>query len=104
MESTKYVHGYSNREALRLNDQADTLDYIVHNDTIFPKDSFILEAGCGVGAQLKATMVQLFFILIVNLHIQQLIARFNFKGKVEAIQILDENFILYSYQLAFQMY
>src|SRR5208283_3660036 len=53
MESTKYVHGYSNREALRLNDQADTLDYIVHNDTIFPKDSFILEAGCGVGAQTK---------------------------------------------------
>lgn len=53
MESIKYVHGYSNREALRLNDQADTLDSIIHNDTIFPKDSFVLEAGCGVGAQTK---------------------------------------------------
>lgn len=53
MGSTKYVHGYSDREAMRLNDQADTLDNIIHNDTIFSKDSFVLEAGCGVGAQTK---------------------------------------------------
>ena len=53
MESTKYVHGYSDREALRLNDQANTLDNIIHNDTIFSKDSYVLEAGCGVGAQTK---------------------------------------------------
>ena len=53
MENTEYVHGYSDREALRLNDQADTLDDITHNDTIFPKDSIVLEAGCGVGAQTK---------------------------------------------------
>ena len=53
MESNKYVHGYSNREALRLNDQADTLDNIIHNDSIFHKDDLILEAGCGVGAQTK---------------------------------------------------
>jgi hypothetical protein len=49
MEHIKYVHGYSDREASRLNDQADTLDDIIHNDTIFLKDSFVLEAGCGVG-------------------------------------------------------
>jgi SAM-dependent methyltransferase len=53
MESTKYVHGYSDREALRLNDQANTLDNIIHNDTIFSNDSLVLEAGCGVGAQTK---------------------------------------------------
>jgi SAM-dependent methyltransferase len=53
MERNKYVHGYSGREALRLNDQADTLDDIIHNDTIFSKGSLILEAGCGVGAQTK---------------------------------------------------
>ncbi|MEE1963931.1 methyltransferase domain-containing protein [Allomuricauda taeanensis] len=53
MENTKYVHGYSEREALRLNDQANTLDDIIHNDSIFPKDSLVLEAGCGVGAQTK---------------------------------------------------
>jgi phospholipid N-methyltransferase len=53
MENTRYVHGYSNREASRLNDQADTLDNIIHNDTIFPAGSFVLEAGCGVGAQTK---------------------------------------------------
>jgi hypothetical protein len=53
MESTEYVHGYTEREALRLNDQAATLDDIIHNDSIFPKDSLVLEAGCGVGAQTK---------------------------------------------------
>jgi ubiquinone/menaquinone biosynthesis C-methylase UbiE len=53
MESNKYVHGYSEREALRLNDQAATLVDIIHNDSIFPKDSLVLEAGCGVGAQTK---------------------------------------------------
>jgi len=29
------------------------LDDIIHNDSIFPKDSLVLEAGCGVGAQTK---------------------------------------------------
>ena len=53
MGNTKYVHGYSEREALRLNDQAATLDDIIHSDSIFPKNSFVLEAGCGVGAQTK---------------------------------------------------
>ena len=51
MTQSGYIHGYSDREALRLNDQADTLDNIIHNDTIFSKDSLVLEAGCGVGAQ-----------------------------------------------------
>ena len=49
----KYVHGYSGREAVRLNDQADTLETIIHHDTIFKKGDLILEAGCGVGAQTK---------------------------------------------------
>jgi len=53
MEHTKYVHGYSEREALRLNDQADTLEDIIHNDTVFKSGSLVLEAGCGVGAQTK---------------------------------------------------
>ncbi len=51
MESTKYVHGYSNKEALRLKDQAETLDDIIHNDSVFAEGSLVLEAGCGVGAQ-----------------------------------------------------
>ena len=48
-----YVHGYSAREALRLNDQAATLDDIIHYDSLFPEGSLVLEAGCGVGAQTK---------------------------------------------------
>lgn len=53
MQNSKYVHGYSEREASRLNDQANTLDELIHNDSVFPKESLILEAGCGVGAQTK---------------------------------------------------
>ena len=53
MDNTEYVHGYSDREMERLNDQADTLDEIIHNDTIFRKGNLVLEAGCGVGAQTK---------------------------------------------------
>jgi hypothetical protein len=41
------------REAFRLNDQANTLDSIIHHDTLFPKVSFVLEAGYSAGAQTK---------------------------------------------------
>jgi ubiquinone/menaquinone biosynthesis C-methylase UbiE len=46
-----YVHGYSEREAKRLVDQAKTLASLLHHDTKYPEESLILEAGCGVGAQ-----------------------------------------------------
>jgi ubiquinone/menaquinone biosynthesis C-methylase UbiE len=46
-----YVHGYSEREAIRLVDQAETLATLLHYDTSFPEGSLVLEAGCGVGAQ-----------------------------------------------------
>jgi SAM-dependent methyltransferase len=46
-----YVHGYSPREALRLQDQANTLVELLHGDSQFPDGSRVLEAGCGVGAQ-----------------------------------------------------
>ena len=48
-----YVHGYSEKETKRLHDQANTLDELLHYDTIFPENSTILEAGCGVGSQTK---------------------------------------------------
>lgn len=53
MENSDYVHGYSFREATRLNDQANTLEHFIHYDSVFPEGSLILEAGCGVGAQTK---------------------------------------------------
>ena len=46
-----YVHGYNTRESLRLQDQASTLAELLHVDTIYPRGSRVLEAGCGVGAQ-----------------------------------------------------
>jgi SAM-dependent methyltransferase len=55
IETTNYVHGYSEREATRLNDQAATLDEIIHSDSVFPNESLVLEAGCGVGAQTRIT-------------------------------------------------
>lgn len=51
MELTEYVHGYSEQEAVRLFDQANTLAELLHQDTHFPAGHTVLEAGCGVGAQ-----------------------------------------------------
>jgi ubiquinone/menaquinone biosynthesis C-methylase UbiE len=49
--TSAYVHGYNPRENLRLQDQAATLDELLHCDTAYPEGSSVLEAGCGVGAQ-----------------------------------------------------
>ncbi|MBV6702468.1 methyltransferase domain-containing protein [Kitasatospora aureofaciens] len=46
-----YVHGYSDTEARRLGDQANTLAELLHAGTAYPPGSRVLEAGCGVGAQ-----------------------------------------------------
>jgi ubiquinone/menaquinone biosynthesis C-methylase UbiE len=53
MRNHEYVHGYSEKENNRLYDQANTLTEILHHDTLFPANSLVLEAGCGVGAQTK---------------------------------------------------
>lgn len=47
----KYVHGYNQRENIRLQDQASTLVDLLHSDTFYSAGSQILEAGCGTGAQ-----------------------------------------------------
>lgn len=46
-----YVHGYDRRERDRLADQAGTLVDLLHEGTLYPPGSRVLEAGCGVGAQ-----------------------------------------------------
>lgn len=46
-----YVHGYDQKENIRLHDQATTLIELLHSDTSFPEKSRVLEVGCGVGAQ-----------------------------------------------------
>ena len=46
-----YVHGYDGLEAARLQDQARTLEDLLHAGTRYPPGSAVLEAGCGVGAQ-----------------------------------------------------
>jgi SAM-dependent methyltransferase len=52
--AAEYVHGYDPKEAQRLQDQATTLEELLHWDTAFAPDSRVLEAGCGVGAQTVA--------------------------------------------------
>ncbi len=47
----QYVHGYSERESVRLKDQAETLNTILHGDTRYLPGEKVLEAGCGIGAQ-----------------------------------------------------
>ncbi|MCG6500559.1 methyltransferase domain-containing protein [Kitasatospora sp. A2-31] len=49
--ATGYVHGYSETEARRLGDQANTLVELLHAGTAYPPGSRVLEVGCGVGAQ-----------------------------------------------------
>jgi ubiquinone/menaquinone biosynthesis C-methylase UbiE len=46
-----YVHGYSEREAERLYDQANSVRELLHHDTVYLASCRVLEAGCGVGAQ-----------------------------------------------------
>ena len=46
-----YVHGYSEREAQRLLDQAYSVRDLLHHDSSFPAGSRVLEPGCGIGAQ-----------------------------------------------------
>lgn len=46
-----YVHGYSEEESRRLQDQSQTLAGLLHCDTRYPAGCLVLEAGCGVGSQ-----------------------------------------------------
>jgi SAM-dependent methyltransferase len=46
-----YVHGYSDREARRLQDQANAVENLIHHDTVYPTGALVLEVACGVGAQ-----------------------------------------------------
>ncbi len=47
----QYVHGYDQRENIRLQDQASTLVELLHSDTFYLARHRVLEVGCGVGAQ-----------------------------------------------------
>jgi SAM-dependent methyltransferase len=49
-----YVHGYEARESERLEDQARILEALLHEGTVYPPGSRVLEAGCGTGAQTVA--------------------------------------------------
>lgn len=51
VRGNRYIHGYSDDEAIRLDDQAATLADLLHHDTRYAPGSLILEAGCGTGAQ-----------------------------------------------------
>jgi len=46
-----YVHGYSEREAQRLHDQAASVRELLHGDTRYHLGELVLDPGCGVGAQ-----------------------------------------------------
>lgn len=48
-----YIHGYSQEETTRLNDQANSIAELLHWDSKWKEGSLILETGCGVGAQTK---------------------------------------------------
>lgn len=47
----EYVHGYTDIETRRLQDQAETLAELLHAEVRYPPGSLVLEAGCGTGGQ-----------------------------------------------------
>lgn len=51
MDRAHYVHGYSEREAERLGDQASTLSELLHEGVRYAPGRRVLEVGCGTGAQ-----------------------------------------------------
>lgn len=51
MSSKEYVHGYSDRETQRLQEQSLILEELLHGGTSYEAGSRVLEVGCGVGAQ-----------------------------------------------------
>ncbi|MEM1328492.1 MAG: methyltransferase domain-containing protein [Bacteroidota bacterium] len=50
-QAARYIHGYSQREAQRLIDQANSVADYLHHDSIWAAGENVLEVGCGVGAQ-----------------------------------------------------
>lgn len=81
-----YVHGYHSRESIRLQDQASTLEELLHSDTIFPPGSLILEAGCGVGAQTLPLAKNSPGAMIAAVEISEASAR-EAKKRVEAAEL-----------------
>lgn len=48
-----YIHGYSQEEQQRLQDQAAIFANLLHQDSYWPEGAQVLEVGCGVGAQTR---------------------------------------------------
>jgi len=55
---SRYIHGYSQEEAMRLQNQASTVSDYLHFDSVWDSGSTILEVGCGVGAQTSIIATQ----------------------------------------------
>ena len=70
-----YVHGYSQRESERLQDQSGILEQLLHQGTSYGDNSRVLEAGCGIGAQ------------------TQILARMNPGAKFISIDISEESLL-----------
>lgn len=49
--SHDYVHGFDEASRERLDDQAVSIDDLVHHDTVIAPDARVIEFGCATGAQ-----------------------------------------------------
>ena len=50
-QATGYVHGFDEASRERLDDQAASVDELVHHDTVFGRHATVVELGCATGAQ-----------------------------------------------------
>ncbi|MEM1214666.1 MAG: methyltransferase [Bacteroidota bacterium] len=57
-QQARYIHGYSAREAQRLQDQAASVADFLHHDSYWAPEETVLEVGCGVGAQTEIIATQ----------------------------------------------
>jgi len=87
-----YVHGYNERENIRLQDQASTLVELLHSDTSYPAGSRVLEAGCGVGAQTITLAENSPGALITSIDISETSIR-EARKKTEARSIKNAHFV-----------
>jgi ubiquinone/menaquinone biosynthesis C-methylase UbiE len=87
----EYVHGYNQRENIRLQDQASTLVELLHSDTSYAAGSQVLEAGCGVGAQTITLAANSPHALIISVDISEN-SLAEAKKKIEAAGLKNVSF------------
>ena len=86
----EYLHGYTTKEQARLYRQAEFMEDWIYEHVRFPRESHIVEIGCGVGAQTQILLRRFPTLKIngIDISSQQLAAaKKHLKGHIQARQV-----------------